>query len=287
MKRKPEWIRAKLYSANRGMEVEKLLKKLNLNTVCTEAKCPNIGECYNRKTATFMILGQVCTRNCKFCNVTKGQTQPIDLSEPENIAKAVQELGLRHVVITSVTRDDLADNGASHFANVITQIKQLNKNTIVEVLIPDFNGNVDDLKTVIYAKPDIINHNIETVSRLYSTIRPMAEYERSLQLLRNVKKYSEGILSKSGIMVGLSEKEDEVIQVMQDLRLVDCDIMTIGQYLAPSLNHYPVYEYIEPKIFDKYKDIGLEKGFKYVASGPLVRSSYFADKAFEDIKDQG
>ncbi len=287
MKRKPEWIRAKLYSANRGMEVEKLLKKLNLNTVCTEAKCPNIGECYNRKTATFMILGQVCTRNCKFCNVTKGETQPIDLSEPENIAKAVKELGLRHVVITSVTRDDLADNGASHFANVITHIKQLNKNTIVEVLIPDFNGNVDDLKTVIHAKPDIINHNIETVSRLYSAIRPMAEYERSLQLLKNVKKYSEGILSKSGIMVGLSEKEDEVIQVMQDLRLVDCDIMTIGQYLAPSLKHYPVYEYIEPKIFDKYKDIGLKKGFKYVASGPLVRSSYFADKAFEDIKDQG
>ncbi len=188
MKRKPEWIRAKLYSANRGMEVEKLLKKLNLNTVCTEAKCPNIGECYNRKTATFMILGQVCTRNCKFCNVTKGETQPIDLSEPENIAKAVKELGLRHVVITSVTRDDLADNGASHFANVITHIKQLNKNTIVEVLIPDFNGNVDDLKTVIHAKPDIINHNIETVSRLYSAIRPMAEYERSLQLLKNVKK---------------------------------------------------------------------------------------------------
>lgn len=286
MKRKPEWIRAKLYSANRGMEVEKLLKKLNLNTVCTEAKCPNIGECYNRKTATFMILGQVCTRNCKFCNVTKGETQPIDLSEPENIAKAVKELGLRHVVITSVTRDDLSDNGSSHFANVITHIKKLNKDTIVEVLIPDFNGNVDDLKTVIHAKPDIINHNIETVQRLYSTIRPMAKYERSLQLLENVKKYSDGILSKSGIMVGLSEKEDEVIQVMNDLRLVDCDILTIGQYLAPSLKHYPVYEYIEPKIFEKYKSIGLEKGFKYVASGPLVRSSYFADKAFEDIKNQ-
>lgn len=285
MKRKPEWIRAKLYSVNKGMEVEKLLRKLNLNTVCTEAKCPNIGECYNRKTATFMILGQICTRNCRFCNVSKGETQPVDFSEPENIAKAVRELGLRHVVITSVTRDDLSDHGSSHFANVIMSIKKLNEDTIIEVLIPDFKGDLDALKTVIQAGPNIINHNVETVPRLYSAIRPMAEYERSLKLLKNVKNYSRGIFSKSGIMVGLSEKEDEVIRVMNDLRSVDCDIITIGQYLAPSLDHYPVYEYIEPKIFEKYKSIGLEKGFKYVASGPLVRSSYFADQAFDDINN--
>lgn len=283
MKRKPEWIRAKLYSAHQGMDVEKLLKKLNLNTVCTEAKCPNIGECYNRKTATFMILGQVCTRNCRFCNVTKGETQPVDASEPENIAKAVQKLGLRHVVITSVTRDDLWDNGSSHFANVITHIKAYNKETIVEVLIPDFKGNVDDLKRVIAAKPDIINHNIETVPRLYAAVRPMAAYKQSLQLISHIKTYGNGILSKSGIMVGLSEKEEEVLQVMDELRSVNCDMMTIGQYLAPSLKHHPVHEYIEPAMFEKYKNIGLEKGFKYVASGPLVRSSYFADQAFDHI----
>jgi len=285
MKRKPEWIKTRLYSVREGMKVTNLLKSLNLNTVCAAAKCPNIGECYSRKTATFMILGDVCSRNCRFCNVSEGSTQKVDINEPKNIASAVSKLELKHVVITSVTRDDLPDGGASHFKNVIEAIRDENIEVTIEVLIPDFKGDIDALKTVITAKPDIINHNLETIERLYDDVRQMASYKQSLELLDNVKKYSEGIFTKSGIMVGLSEKQEEVNKLMDDLREVDCDFITIGQYLMPSKDHYPLYEYVEPKIFDEYKETAYQKGFKHVASGPLVRSSYFADQVYDQPEE--
>ena len=260
--------------------VEDILKHFSLNTVCKEANCPNIIECYGKKTATFMILGKICTRNCSFCNIKKGDPSDIDLMEPENIAKAVCELNLHHVVITSVTRDDLADGGAGHFANVIKEIKNLDRNIVIEVLIPDFKGNVNSLLKVIDAKPQIINHNIETVPRLYQTVRPVANYARSLDLLKNVKSIDNSIWSKSGIMLGLGEYEEEVIEVLKDLRNIECDLLTIGQYLSPTRTHHPVIEYIHPDVFEKYKKIGLDLGFKYVASAPFVRSSYNAGSDF-------
>jgi len=274
-KRKPDWLKVKL--APEGLnEVKGMLKRLSLFTVCEEANCPNITECFGRRTATFMILGKICTRNCTFCNVTKGKVMPVDFEEPLRIAKAVQELKLKHVVITSVTRDDLNDGGAGHFAQVIGEIKKLDKNVVVEVLIPDFQGNLAALLKVINTKPEIINHNIETVPRLYPEVRPQAIYERSLQLLQNAKNMDKSIFTKSGIMLGLGENELEVIDVLEDLRAVNCDLLTIGQYLAPSKKHYPVIEYVHPEVFARYKKIGEELGFKYVASGPLVRSSYHA-----------
>jgi lipoyl synthase len=278
---KPDWLRVRVKADQNTTEVIELLSKLSLHTVCEEANCPNLMECFGRKTATFMILGKVCTRNCTFCNVVKGKTEEVDFDEPLNVAKAVNELKLKHVVITSVTRDDLPDGGAGHFARVIEEIKALDHKVVVEVLIPDFKGNTDFLRKVINAKPEIINHNIETVPRLYPEVRPMAVYKRSLELLRNVKSFDGSIYTKSGIMLGLGEKEEEVIKVFSDLREYGCDLLTIGQYLSPSKNHHPVVEYIHPDIFEKYKNIALEMGFKYVASAPLVRSSYMADKALE------
>ncbi|HHU64022.1 MAG TPA: lipoyl synthase [Clostridiales bacterium] len=279
--KRPEWIKVRLKGEHQLREVKEMLSRLSLHTVCEEANCPNIGECFGRRTATFMILGRVCTRNCTFCNVTKGNAQPVDPNEPRHVAEAVKELQLRHVVITSVTRDDLPDGGAAHFAEVIKSIKALDEKVVVEVLIPDFKSSQDALKLVVDAKPEIINHNVETVPRLYPTVRPMAVYQRSLSLLKNVKTMDDSILTKSGIMLGLGEREEEVIDVLKDLRKVGCDIMTIGQYLAPSKKHHPVVEYIRPEVFDRYKDICLELGFKYVASSPLVRSSYHADQALK------
>lgn len=273
-KRKPEWLRVKLQGAEKTHEVKEMLNRLSLHTVCQEANCPNLIECFARKTATFMILGSVCTRNCTFCNVTKGHTQAVDPTEPANVAKAVKELGLKHAVITSVTRDDLPDGGAGHFAQVIEKLRATE--VIVEVLIPDLQGSRQALATVIGAKPHILNHNIETVPRLYPTVRPKASYARSLELLKNSKELDAGIFTKSGIMVGLGEQEEEVIAVLRDLRTVNCDLLTIGQYLAPSDKHHPVIEFIHPDLFKKYKDIAYEMGFKYVASDPLVRSSYHA-----------
>lgn len=279
--RKPDWLRIKTLGGKNRTQVEKLLSRLSLHTVCEEANCPNIMECFSSKTATFMILGSTCTRNCTFCNVTKGRTQEVDENEPLHVAKAVKELGLMHVVVTSVTRDDLPDGGAGHFAEVIFKIRELNPDVAVEVLIPDFKGSSDALKTVIDAKPEIINHNIETVPRLYPEVRPMAVYERSLELLKNVKITSSDILTKSGIMLGLGENFDEVIDTFRDLRRAGCDLLTVGQYIAPSGKHHPVVEYIHPDIFEKYREKALELGFKYVSSGPLVRSSYHAAKALE------
>lgn len=278
---KPDWLKIRVHSGGHMAEVEKILGSLSLNTVCEEANCPNRMECFNRKTATFMIMGKFCTRNCTFCNVGKGAPEPLDADEPLHVAQAVKELGLRHVVVTSVTRDDLPDGGAGHFAKVVSEIKRRDAEVIVEVLIPDFKGDVNALLKVVAEKPEIINHNVETVPRLYPSVRPMAIYERSIQLLKNVKTADKSIFTKSGIMVGLGESREEVEEVFKDLRSADCDFLTVGQYLAPSGKHHPVVEYIHPEVFEKYKEIGLKMGFKYVASGPLVRSSYQADKVFE------
>ena len=278
--RKPDWLKIKVQSNEKLTEVENILKKLSLNTVCDEANCPNKMECFSKKTATFMILGKICTRNCTFCNVSKEKPTSVDNEEPAHVAQAVKELGLKHVVVTSVTRDDIPDGGAGHFAEVIKQIKNINKDVIIEVLIPDFKGDNGALMKVVNATPHIINHNIETVPRLYPEVRPMAIYERSLELLKNVKSMNESIYTKSGIMLGLGEKKEEVLKVFEDLRAVDCEFLTIGQYLSPSGKHHPVIEYIHPDEFDNYKEISIDMGFKYVASGPLVRSSYQAEKAF-------
>lgn len=278
---KPEWLKVKAQDTQIKAEVEKLLAKLSLHTVCEEANCPNMMECFSRKTATFMILGRVCTRNCTFCNVTKGYTQPVNPEEPDHVAEAVKELALKHVVITSVTRDDLSDGGAGHFAKVIEEIKKKDGKVIVEVLIPDFTGSVEALHKVVTAKPHIINHNIETVPRLYPEVRPMAVFRRSLEVLENVKGMDDSIYTKSGIMLGLGEEEEEVVSVFEELKKVGCNFLTIGQYLSPSKKHHPVIEYIHPDRFENYKNIALKIGFKYVASSPLVRSSYMADKALE------
>lgn len=277
IKRKPEWLRVKVQGDRKATDVYKILETLNLNTVCKEANCPNKMECYNRKTATFMILGSTCTRHCTFCNVSKGCPEIVNKDEPKNLAKAVESLGLKHVVITSVTRDDLEDGGAAHFAECVREIRKVNDKVTIEVLIPDFQGSLDALKVVVESNPDIINHNIETVKTLYSSVRPKAIYERSLELLDKVKKLNPKILTKSGIMVGLGETKEQIEVVIDDLVKHGCDILTIGQYLQPSPKHHPVVEYIHPTMFDYYRDKAKEKGIRFIMSGPLVRSSYHAD----------
>jgi lipoic acid synthetase len=281
---KPPWLKVKSSLGEENKKVTDLLRSLNLHTVCEEADCPNSGECFRKRTATFMILGKNCTRSCTFCTVSKDAPQPVDPDEPSRIAQAVQELGLRHVVITSVTRDDLPDGGASHFAQVISALKEMASPPVVEVLIPDFKGDFAALQTVIGAKPDIINHNVETVPRLYGEVRPEADYERSIELLLRVKQTAPGIATKSGVMLGLGETREEVLRVFADLVGAGCDMLTVGQYLAPSRAHHPVMEYIPPDVFDAYKKTGEDMGFTHVSSGPLVRSSYMADHAFGQSK---
>ena len=283
MDKKPEWLKAKLHPEAQN-EMQTLLRSLSLNTVCESAACPNLGECFKKKTATFMILGYNCTRNCKFCTIAKDEPTRVDDLEPQNIAIAAKKLGLKHTVITSVTRDDLPDGGSQHFANTIKELKKQLPNSTVEVLIPDFKGDKACLKTVIDAKPDILNHNIETVKRLYDSVRPMAIYERSLELLRRTKELDNKIYVKSGIMVGLGETDEEVFSLIDELISVGCDLFTIGQYLSPSKSHLKVKKYIEPKQFEVYKKIGLKKGFKYVAAGPFVRSSYNAIEGMKQIE---
>jgi lipoic acid synthetase len=265
-------------------QIKKLLRSLNLHTVCEEANCPNIGDCFSRKTATFMIMGDVCTRNCPYCNVNHGKPNPLDPNEPENIATAVKKLGLKHVVITSVDRDDLSDGGASHFAEVIKKVRELNPNTTVEVLIPDFKGNLDALKIVVEANPDVINHNIETVKELYRKVRPQGNYERSLNIIKAVKKLNENIVTKSGFMVGLGETKEQILQLLIDLKENDCEVVTIGQYLQPSKNHLPVEKYYTEEEFKEFESIGYRIGFKEVFSGILVRSSFHAGEVFEKVK---
>lgn len=285
-KRKPQWLNTvynkEAKEAIREMNV--MLNELSLNTVCKEANCPNMGECFKKNTATFMIMGPNCTRHCRFCNVSKGEIFPLDPKEPENVAKASKKLGLQHIVVTSVTRDDLDDGGASHFAETIRAIKRELPHATVEVLIPDLKGIEESIDIVIDAKPDVINHNVETVPSLYSIVRPGADYNRSLNVLKYVKEKSPDILTKTGIMVGLGEKIEEVSKLMDDLVNIDCDIFTIGQYLRPSSKHIEVKEYVTPEIFDEYKKIAQEKGIKYTASAPLVRSSYNALEAIEKIR---
>jgi len=279
--KKPDWLKVKYKSEKGGDETEEILRQLSLHTVCQEANCPNIGECFSRKTATFMILGKYCTRNCTFCNVQKNTPEPLDEQEPLHIAEAVKKMKLKYVVITSVTRDDLPDGGAQHFANVIAAIKNTGLNVQIEVLIPDFKGDIRALSKVVNAEPDVINHNVETVPRLYPKVRPMAVYERSLEVISNTKILNKNISTKSGIMIGLGEDEAEVLEVFDDLRKADCDFLTVGQYLAPSKRHHPVVEYVHPDVFERYKKFALQAGFKNVASAPLVRSSYLAEKMFE------
>ncbi|MDC7227114.1 MAG: lipoyl synthase [Spirochaetales bacterium] len=281
---RPDWLKVRFKAGYDFTGVENLLERLKLNTVCEEAACPNKGECFNRKTATFMILGRVCTRSCTFCNVSGGKTETVNPFEPENIAQAVKELELKHVVITSVTRDDLSDGGAGHFVEVINSIKSKYNDVVIEVLIPDFNGNEDALNTVISAGPDIINHNVETIPSLYDEVRPQADYHQSLELLRRVKNKNKSIYTKSGIMLGLGETQKGVLAVFRDLRDAGCDFLTVGQYLSPSDKHHPVVDWVHPDIFDSYHKAAIDAGFLHASCAPLVRSSYLADEAVKAVK---
>jgi len=276
---KPDWIVKRIPYGPDRRKIEETLRGLKLHTVCEQAGCPNLGECFCNKTATFMVLGNQCTRNCTFCQVSKGTPAPVDPLEPEHVAQAVKRLGLKHVVVTSVTRDDLPDGGARHFARVVEAVRETCPWTTIEVLVPDFQGNLEALQTVIAAGPTVINHNLETIERLYPEVRPMADYRRSLELLRRVKDTAPEIRTKSGVMVGLGERYAEVIQVLRDLRAVGCEFLTVGQYLAPSDRHHPVVEYIHPDVFAQYKADAEKLGFAYAASGPFVRSSYHAEEA--------
>jgi lipoic acid synthetase len=279
MQTKPDWLRKKHIIDPNQSFVEGILTSLSLNTVCREAMCPNYMECFSRKTATFLILGKNCTRNCGFCNVRHCEPQPVDAGEPERVGKAVAGLGLRYVVVTSVTRDDLPDGGAGHFASVIREIRKQSPATAIEVLVPDFQGSESALAVVVEAQPDLISHNVETVKYLYSQVRAQADYRRSLDVIKNIVRMDSRIRSKSGIMVGLGETKEQVVELFKDLRSVDCSVLTVGQYLAPSREHYPVIEYVKPEVFDEYRQIAMAMGFDFVASAPFVRSSYHAEEA--------
>ena len=279
--KKPPWLKKRIPPFQDLQKVKSILDGADLHTVCEEARCPNLGECFSRGTATFLILGRVCTRNCGFCAVENGIPVPADETEPEKVAQAVQKMGLQYVVITSVTRDDLPDGGASLFAKTIQSIRALDSKTKVEVLIPDFQGDPTSLNVVLREDPDVLNHNIETISRLYPDVRPQADYERSLHLLRKSKELYSHILTKSGLMLGLGETQEEVLELLRDLRDTGCDFLTIGQYLQPRQDRLPVVRYVTPEEFEEYKRIGEETGFRAVASGPFVRSSFHAFEMFK------
>lgn len=285
MKRKPEWLRVRLSDTPKYNSVNEVIKSHKLHTVCQGANCPNRVTCFSNKTATFMILGEFCTRNCSFCNIDRGPLCEPDLTEPERVAKGVKELGLSHAVITSVTRDDLRDGGASVFAETIRQIKRYAPETSIEVLVPDFGGDGDALALVIEAGPEVINHNVETVPSLYYKVRPMADYQQSLKLLSEVKKMAPGMITKSGIMLGLGESLEEVYDVLGDLRGAQVDLVTIGQYLQPSPRHIEMVDYIRPELFHEIGEKAKEMGFVGVASGPLVRSSYNAKVMLDSMAD--
>ena len=281
---KPPWLKRRLPTGSTYEKVRVLLDNSRLHTVCQEARCPNLWECFSRHTATFLIMGPFCTRNCRFCNVAHSQRPiPPDFGEPVRVAQAVEELGLQYVVITSVTRDDLPDGGAGLFAKTIKEIRARIPHTLIEVLIPDFQGNTHALQTVIEARPQVLNHNLETVSRLYPRVRPEADYDRSLLLLERVRHYQPSIFTKSGLMLGLGESTDEVEKTLQDLLDSGCSILTLGQYLQPTRNHLNVERFIPPEEFDDWKKAALEMGFSEVASGPLVRSSYCAKDLYQNL----
>ncbi len=281
---KPEWIRVKAPTSQEYRNTRDLMREMKLNTVCEEAACPNIGECWSKKHATVMILGDTCTRACAFCNVKTGVPGAVNPHEPDNLAEAIAKLGLQHVVITSVDRDDLEDGGATHFAQCITKIRARAPGTSIEVLTPDFLRKEHGIKIVANARPDVYNHNIETVPRLYKTIRPGARYFNSLHLLKTVKEIDATIFTKSGLMVGLGEGKDEVLQVMDDLRSAEVDFLTIGQYLQPTPAHAPVDRYVTPDEFEYYARMARAKGFLMVSASPLTRSSYHAAEDFEEMK---
>jgi lipoyl synthase len=277
---KPEWLRIRLGDPTNQNHVLRLIEGLNLHTVCQEARCPNIFECWSDRTATFMLAGDICTRHCGFCAVGKGAPGLLDVEEPRHVAEAVRHLNLAHAVITSVNRDDLPDGGARHWAETIREVRALNPECRIEVLIPDFNGDESALDTVLDAEPDVLNHNTETIARLYRRVRPDADYRQTLQLLerasRRRDREARGMLTKSGIMVGLGETFDEVVELMKDLRSVSCDIMTIGQYLQPYERRLPVERYVTPEEFTRWREVGMTLGFRHVESSPLTRSSYHA-----------
>lgn len=283
--KKPDWIRVKAPVSKEYHETRELMREKKLNTVCEEAACPNMGECWAKKHATVMILGEVCTRACRFCNVKTGRPDLLDPHEPERVAEAVSQMGLQHVVITSVDRDDLEDGGANHFAEVIRKIRASSPNTTIEVLTPDFLRKEGALEIVVEARPDVYNHNLETVPRLYSSVRPGARYFHSLWLLKRVKELDPTIFTKSGIMVGLGEEKQEVYQVMDDLRAANVDFMTIGQYLQPTPKHHHVDRFVTPDEFQSYAEMGKGKGFLVIAATPLTRSSYHADSDFKKLKE--
>ena len=280
---KPDWLKIKLPNTADYKWMHQTIRDNELHTICTSGKCPNAAECWSMGTATFMILGDICTRACKFCNVKTGKPLPVDTNEPFRIARSVEIMKLKHAVITSVDRDDLEDGGADIWAETIRLTKEKNPNTTMEVLIGDFNGMHRDIQKVVDAKPEVISHNLETVRRLTPVIRSRAKYDLSLSVLKFMS--DQGVQTKSGIMLGLGETEDEVIQTMDDLRAAGVNIMTIGQYLQPSIKHLPVIEYISPEQFKKYETIGLKKGFQFVESGPMVRSSYHAEKHVKKLSD--
>lgn len=273
---KPDWLRVKLPIGKEYAEVRKIVSTHKLHTICESGNCPNMGECWGAGTATFMILGNVCTRSCGFCNVATGRPKAVDLLEPERVAESVRLMNVKHCVITSVDRDDLKDGGSTIWAETITAIRRLNPQTKFETLIPDFQGKWENLQRIIDVKPDIVSHNTETVRRLTKQVRIQAKYDRSLEVLKRLK--DAGLKTKSGIMLGLGETEQEIYETMDDLRAVGCDVLTMGQYLQPTPKHLSVKEFIRPELFEKYKQVGLEKGFRFVESGPLVRSSYHAEK---------
>ena len=284
IKKKPDWIRSKLLNTEEFFLTKTIVNKNSLSTVCQEANCPNITECWSKRHATFLIMGKTCTRACAFCDVITGKPKSLDPFEPFKIANAVKKLNLKHTVITSVDRDDLDDGGANHFYEVIIETRKQNPSTTIEVLTPDFLRKGESYKKVVEAAPDVFNHNIETVPGLYRQIRPGSRYFASVELLKNVKKINKNIFTKSGIMVGLGENKDELLQVMDDLRSADVDFLTIGQYLQPSTKHHPLDRYYKPEEFDELKSVAESKGFLLVSSSPLTRSSYHADEDFAVLK---
>jgi lipoic acid synthetase len=286
--RKPEWIRIKAPVTPEVIRLKKALRKQSLHTVCEEANCPNLGECFSKGTATFMILGNVCTRRCPFCDVAHGRPDPVDVNEPQSLAETIASMGLRYVVITSVDRDDLRDGGSGHYVDCIAAIREQSPETRIEVLVPDFRGRMDiALDILSKSPPDVMNHNLETVPRLYRQVRPGADYAWSLKLLKEFSLAHPSVPTKSGLMLGLGETFDEVVEVMRDLRQHDCDMLTIGQYLQPSRHHLPVSRYVDPTEFEQYRELGEEMGFSNVASGPLVRSSYHADLQAGGVESRG
>lgn len=284
MQKLPKWLIKKTPKQHHIRRIQEMLGALPLCTVCQSARCPNIGECFSKNTLTFMIMGDICTRNCKFCAVQTGKPRPLDKNEPQHIADAAQKLGLKYVVITSVTRDDLSDGGAAHFADCIHAVRAKIPEAKIEVLIPDFQGKVDALKTVLDAGPDVLNHNVETIPRLYKDVRPQANFEQSLEVLRNAKALKKNIYTKSGFMVGLGEDFREVIELLNYLKSAGVEIVTIGQYLAPTKAHFPVKEYIKPETFETYKQKAREMGFLQVETGPFVRSSYQAGVTWQSAR---